>query len=179
MSRNNIDKVLKRIEKGEEKSLKILFKQRKDLLKALEDNERLIETKLTRGANAQENKVEQEIEKLTRVNWHRKSRYALCNIFVNVVVVVVAGGTGAGTSAVVAIVIFVIFVDIVVVVVVLVLVVDFAGGTGAGASAVVAIVIFVIFVDIVVVVVVHAIVVGGLVVMVADLHYNLVYEITR
>ncbi len=67
MSRNNLDKVLKRIEKSEEKSLKILFKQRKDLLKALEDNERLIETKLTRGASPQENKLEQEIDKLTKV----------------------------------------------------------------------------------------------------------------
>ncbi len=67
MSRSNLDKVLRRIEKSEEKSLKILFKQRKDLLKALEDNERLIESRLNRGATPQEVKLEQEIDKLTKV----------------------------------------------------------------------------------------------------------------
>jgi low affinity Fe/Cu permease len=66
MSRKDIDKRLRKIEKGEEKALKILSKQRKELLRALEENEKMIGQRLNKGTPA-ELKVEAEIEKLTQV----------------------------------------------------------------------------------------------------------------
>jgi len=76
-SRENLNKVLRRIEKSEEKGLKLLAKQRKDLLKALEDNGRLIEAsgggggggggRRNSGVTKEEAKLEAEAEKLARV----------------------------------------------------------------------------------------------------------------
>lgn len=63
---DNIEKQIKKIEKSEEKNIKILNKQHKALTKALDDNERLIEQKLDKGTPA-ELKLEAEIEKLEKV----------------------------------------------------------------------------------------------------------------
>lgn len=62
----NVEKRIRKIEKTEEKSLKILYKQKKDLVKALQENEKVIEVKVSKGS-PQEEKMEQEIYKLTKV----------------------------------------------------------------------------------------------------------------
>lgn len=64
--RDNIDKQIRKIEKSEEKALKILSKQRRDLSKALDENEKIITQKLGKGTPA-ELKLEAEIDKLTKV----------------------------------------------------------------------------------------------------------------
>ena len=66
LNRASDKKLLKKIEKSEEKSLKILNQQKRDLVKAIERNEVAIEQKLTKGTPA-EVKVEAEIDKLTKV----------------------------------------------------------------------------------------------------------------
>lgn len=68
--RDNIEKRIRKIEKSEEKARKILIKQRRELLKALDDNEKLIDQKLNK-AWPQEVKIEAEIEKLTKVPLQR------------------------------------------------------------------------------------------------------------
>ena len=63
---NNLEKRLKKISRSEEKAGKILNKQRKDLIKAIEENEKLIDQRLSKGTPS-EVKLDQEIEKLTKV----------------------------------------------------------------------------------------------------------------
>ena len=63
----DITKRLRKIEKSEEKALKILCKQRKDLIKALEDTDKLIIKKIDKGT-PEEAKLEAEIEKLAQVS---------------------------------------------------------------------------------------------------------------
>lgn len=63
---SNLEKRLRKIEKSEDKAIKILNKRKKDLLKAIEENDKLIEQRLNKGTPA-ELKIEQEIEKLTKV----------------------------------------------------------------------------------------------------------------
>ena len=62
---NSDKKLLKKIEKAEEKSLKLLDQQKRDLDKAIARNDAIIEAKLAKGTPA-ENKVEAEINKLRR-----------------------------------------------------------------------------------------------------------------
>ena len=59
---DNIDKQIRKIEKSEDKAIKILNKQHRDLSKTLDANERLIEQKLDKGTPV-ELKLEAEIEK--------------------------------------------------------------------------------------------------------------------
>ncbi len=68
MSRkDHIDRRLRKIEKSENKALKMLYKQRKELDRAIDDNQKLIDQKLSRGTPA-ENKIEAEVEKLEAVS---------------------------------------------------------------------------------------------------------------
>ena len=76
MSGDNIDKQIRKIEKSEEKAVKILNKQHRDLSKALEDNEKLIEQKLEKGTPT-ELKLEAEIEKLEKVRITLQNLYGL------------------------------------------------------------------------------------------------------
>lgn len=64
----NLDKQMRKIEKREEKAVKVLTQQRRDLIKAIQDNEKLIEQHMAKGTPA-EIKLENEIEKLAKVCW--------------------------------------------------------------------------------------------------------------
>ena len=64
--RDNIDKQMRKLEKSEEKAVKILNKQHRDLLKLIGENDKMIENRLNKGT-PQETKLETEIEKLERV----------------------------------------------------------------------------------------------------------------
>jgi F0F1-type ATP synthase membrane subunit b/b' len=66
--KDNIEKRLRKIEKEEGKAAKALGKRRKDLAKALSDNETMVEQAVTRGRTTTELKLESEIEKMTKVN---------------------------------------------------------------------------------------------------------------
>lgn len=61
----NLDKQMRKIEKREEKAVKVLTQQRRDLIKAIQDNEKLIEQHMAKGTPA-EIKLENEIEKLAK-----------------------------------------------------------------------------------------------------------------
>ena len=63
---DGVEKRLKKIEKSEDKAIKSLTKRRKDLSKAIEENDKLIDTRLNKGTPA-EIKLENEIAKLKNV----------------------------------------------------------------------------------------------------------------
>ncbi|TRY61880.1 hypothetical protein TCAL_03174 [Tigriopus californicus] len=65
LANTNLDKQMRKIEKSQEKAVKILTKQRRDLTKAIQDNEKLIEQHMAKGTPA-EIKLESEIEKLAK-----------------------------------------------------------------------------------------------------------------
>ena len=69
MSRK-VQKRLKRIEKNEEKERKILTSQKKELTKALQETDKMLDVrqrKLDKTVLAEEQKIEDEIQKLTNV----------------------------------------------------------------------------------------------------------------
>eukprot|EP00095_Tigriopus_kingsejongensis_P006704 maker-scaffold25_size650667-snap-gene-3.24 protein:Tk06704 transcript:maker-scaffold25_size650667-snap-gene-3.24-mRNA-1 annotation:"hypothetical protein TRIADDRAFT_21397" len=61
----NLEKQMRKIERSEEKSAKLLTKQRRDLAKLIQDNDKLIEQQLAKGTPA-ELKLESEIEKMAK-----------------------------------------------------------------------------------------------------------------
>ena len=63
--KGGMQKRLKRISKQEAASLKLLEKQESELVKAVEENDKLVETILGKESPA-EVKIREEIEKLTR-----------------------------------------------------------------------------------------------------------------
>ena len=63
--KGGVEKRLKKISKQEAASLKLLEKQESELVKAVEENEKLVETILSKQSPA-EVKIRFEIEKLTR-----------------------------------------------------------------------------------------------------------------
>ncbi len=65
--KDNIERRLRKIEKEEAKATKLLSKRRRDLAKALDDNERMVEQAVARGKSPAEAKLESDIEKLARV----------------------------------------------------------------------------------------------------------------
>eukprot|EP00096_Caligus_rogercresseyi_P004546 TRINITY_DN18870_c0_g1_i1.p2 TRINITY_DN18870_c0_g1~~TRINITY_DN18870_c0_g1_i1.p2 ORF type:complete len:157 (-),score=45.88 TRINITY_DN18870_c0_g1_i1:1504-1974(-) len=62
---NGLEKIMKKIEKNDDKTVKILNKQKKELLKALEENEKLIQQRLGKSAPT-EIKLDLELERLTK-----------------------------------------------------------------------------------------------------------------
>ncbi|XP_040581919.1 uncharacterized protein [Lepeophtheirus salmonis] len=62
---SGLEKRMRKIEKNEDKAVKILNKQKKELLKAIDENEKIIQQKLAKTAPA-EIKLELELEKLNK-----------------------------------------------------------------------------------------------------------------